>query len=175
MRIANTVTDSIVDGPGLRFTVFTQGCNHHCLGCHNPETHDPAGGREVSVEELISLIGKNHLIEGLTLSGGEPFLQAKDCARLAAAAHGKKLTVWTYTGYRYEELIKAGNSAWDALLEETDVLVDGPYLDREQSYGLSFRGSRNQRLIDIPKSKKSGKVILWDRKEILMHFSIPES
>lgn len=175
MRIANTVTDSIVDGPGLRFTVFTQGCNHHCLGCHNPETHDLAGGREVSVEELISLIGKNQLIEGVTLSGGEPFLQAKDCSRLAAAAHAKKLTVWTYTGYQYEELIKAGNSAWDALLEETDVLVDGPYLDREQSYGLSFRGSRNQRLIDIPKSKKAGKAILWDRKEILTHFSIPES
>lgn len=175
MRIANTVNDSIVDGPGLRFAVFTQGCKHQCPGCHNPETHDTLGGQEVSVEEILSLMGKNPLMEGLTLSGGEPFLQAADCARLATAAHQAGLTVWTYTGYRYEVLEAAGNPDWDALLGETDVLVDGPYVEQERSYGLPFRGSRNQRLIDVSKSQKAGKVIVWDRKETLAHFSVPES
>lgn len=99
MRIANTVNDSIVDGHGLRFTIFTQGCPHHCPGCHNPDTHDPAGGREVSLEELIAEMGRNPLIEGVTFSGGEPFAQAADCAALAQAAHARGLNVWTYSGY----------------------------------------------------------------------------
>lgn len=175
MRIANTVNDSIVDGPGLRLAVFTQGCVHQCPGCHNPETHDPAGGQEVPVEEIISLIGKNPLTEGLTLSGGEPFLQAADCTRLARAAHEAGLTVWTYTGYRYETIEKAANPDWNALLRETDVLVDGPYIEEERTYGLPFRGSRNQRLIDVQKSRKAGQVIAWERKEILSHFAVPES
>lgn len=175
MRIANMVMDSIVDGPGLRFAVFTQGCTHQCPGCHNPETHNPSGGREIPVDELISRMRQNPLIEGLTLSGGEPFLQAADCVRLALAAHQMGLSVWTYTGYRYEILKEEQNTAWDALLNETDVLVDGPYLEKERAYGLTFRGSRNQRLIDVPKSKKAGKVIFWARKEILTHFSVPQS
>ena len=177
MRVANIVQDSIVDGPGLRFVIFTQGCTHHCPGCHNPETHDPAGGREIPAEELISLLYKNPLTEGITLSGGEPFLQAVDCARLAAAAHQAGLTVWTYSGYRYETLRDEGNADWIALLAETDVLVDGPYLEQERSYGLSFRGSRNQRLIDVPKSRESGTVVLWEgsKAKSLLHFSVPES
>ena len=105
MRIANTVSDSIVDGPGLRFTVFTQGCPHRCPGCHNPDTHDPAGGREAAVEELAEKLLSNPLTDGLTLSGGEPFCQAEDCARLAAIAREKGLNVWVYTGYTYERLI----------------------------------------------------------------------
>ena len=127
MRIANTVHDSIVDGQGLRFTVFTQGCPHRCPGCHNPGTHDPAGGREVSVAALVEELTKNPLMAGLTLSGGEPFAQAADCAALAKAAHGLGLTVWTYTGYLFEHLRDAGRADWTALLQETDVLVDGPF------------------------------------------------
>ena len=105
MRIANTVSDSIVDGPGLRFTVFTQGCPHRCPGCHNPDTHDPAGGREAAVEELAEKLLSNPLTDGLTLSGGEPFCQAAECARLAAIAREKGLNVWVYTGYTYERLV----------------------------------------------------------------------
>lgn len=175
MRIANTVNDSIVDGPGLRFTVFTQGCRHACPGCHNPETHDPAGGEEVSVEALALRLEKNPLIEGLTLSGGEPFLQAEECARLARLARALGLTVWTYTGFLYERLAASEHPGWRALLAETDVLVDGPYVEAERSYGLPFRGSRNQRLIDVPASRAAGRVILWERGDTLRQFAVPES
>ena len=176
MRIASTISDSIVDGPGLRLTVFTQGCPHACPGCHNPETHDPTGGHEVSLEELMALLHQNKLIEGLTLSGGDPFLQAQDCSLLAKAAQEKGLSVWTYTGYRYEQIQEARHADWDALLAATDVLVDGPYVEAQRAYGLGFRGSRNQRLIDVPKSLASGRVVLWDNgAESLAHFSVPES
>ncbi len=175
MRIANTVNDSIVDGPGLRFTVFTQGCLHACPGCHNPETHDPAGGEEVSVETLALQLEKNPLIEGLTLSGGEPFLQAEECARLARAARARGLTVWTFTGFLYERIQTADRPDWKALLAETDVLVDGPYIEAEHSYGLTFRGSRNQRLIDVPRSLAAGQAVLWEREDTLRQFAVPES
>ena len=141
MRIANTVHDSIVDGQGLRFTVFTQGCPHRCPGCHNPGTHDPAGGRDVSVAALVEELTKNPLMAGLTLSGGEPFAQAADCAALAKAAHGLGLTVWTYTGYLFEH----------------------------------FRGSRNQRLIDVAASLVQGKPVLWQEEDPLAKFTVPES
>lgn len=176
MRLASTVSDSIVDGPGLCLTVFTQGCLHACPNCHNPETHAPIGGEERSFEELSALLTQNRLTEGLTLSGGEPFLQARDCSLLAKAAHEQGLNVWTYTGYRYEALQAARKSDWDALLLETDVIVDGPYIDAERDCALRFRGSRNQRLIDLPKSRATGKIILWEAGErALSHFSVPES
>ncbi len=175
MRIANTVSDSIVDGPGLRFTVFTQGCPHGCPGCHNPGTHDPAGGREATVEELSEQMLSNPLTGGLTLSGGEPFLQAEDCARLARLAHERGLNVWTYSGYTYEQIVAAQNPGWDALLRATDVLVDGPFLLAEQSYDAHFRGSRNQRLIDIPRSLREGRPVLWTHPDPLAHFVRPES
>lgn len=175
MRIANTVSDSIVDGPGLRFTVFTQGCPHRCPGCHNPETHDPAGGREVSVAELEEEMGKNPLTDGLTLSGGDPFCQAAECAALARIAHEKGLNVWTYTGYTYERLLEGNLPGALELLEQTDVLVDGPFLMAEKSYEALFRGSANQRLIDVKQSKAAGHVVLWTRPDPLAHFVRPES
>ncbi len=175
MRIANTVNDSIVDGHGLRFAVFTQGCPHRCPGCHNPQTHDPAGGREESLEALIAGLDQNPLAAGLTLSGGEPFYQAADCARLAAMAHARGKTVWTYTGYTYEQILSKNDPDWNALLAETDVLVDGPFLEKEQSYELHFRGSRNQRLIDVAASRRAGKVVLWQETDYLSKFTVPES
>lgn len=175
MRIANTVNDSIVDGHGLRFAVFTQGCPHRCPGCHNPQTHDPAGGREESLEALIAGLDQNPLAAGLTLSGGEPFYQAADCARLAAMAHARGKTVWTYTGYTYEQILHKNDPDWNALLAETDVLVDGPFLEKEQSYELHFRGSRNQRLIDVAASRRAGKVVLWQETDYLSKFTVPES
>lgn len=175
MRIANTISDSIVDGPGLRFTVFTQGCPHRCPGCHNPETHDPAGGREAGVEELFALIRADPLLRGLTLSGGDPFLQAEECAALARLAREKGLDVWIYTGYTYEELAAAGDPAWDKLLACTDVLVDGPFLQAQKSYAALFRGSANQRLIDMNETRQAGRVVLWQRPDPLAHFTVPES
>ena len=175
MRIANTVSDSIVDGPGLRFTVFTQGCPHRCPGCHNPDTHDPAGGREASVEELAARLLANPLTGGLTLSGGEPFFQPEECARLAAIAREKGLDVWVYTGYTYERLLGGEVPGAAALLDQTDVLVDGPFVEAQKSYAALFRGSTNQRLIDVPRSRAAGQVVLWERPDPLAHFVRPES
>ena len=175
MRVSNTISDSIVDGPGLRLTVFAQGCPHRCPGCHNPGTHDPQGGREASLEELAALLSANPLLRGLTLSGGEPFAQAEACAALARLAHEKGLDVWAYTGYTYEELTQSGRADWEALLAETDVLVDGPFLQARKSYAALFRGSDNQRLIDVPATKKAGRVTLWTRPDSLSHFTVPES
>ena len=175
MRIANTVSDSIVDGPGLRFTVFTQGCPHRCPGCHNPETHDPAGGREVTVDELAEPMLTNPLTDGLTLSGGEPFCQPEECAALARVAHEKGLNVWVYTGYTYERLLSGEVPGAPALLEQADVLVDGPFLLERKSYAALFRGSGNQRLIDVAASRAAGRAVLWQRPDPLAHFVRPES
>lgn len=175
MRIADLMSDSIVDGPGLRLTVFTQGCPHRCPGCHNPETHDPAGGREVPLSELEAAMDRNPLLQGVTLSGGDPFLQAAECAALAEAAHRRGLDVWTYTGYTWEDLDAAGRADFDALLAETDVLVDGPFLQEQKSYAALFRGSGNQRLIDMQKTREAGRPVLWTRPDPLAHFTVPES
>ena len=154
MRIAGLVQDYIVVGPGFRFTVFTQGCPHKCPGCHNPETHDPLGGSEMTAEEVISKMLSNPLTDGLTLSGGEPFSQAADCAAIAAAAQKNGLNVWAYSGHTFEELLELSKSdnGIAALLAQIDVLVDGPFILSERTLSLSWRGSRNQRLIDVKKS-----------------------
>ena len=166
MRIANTVSDSIVDGPGLRFTVFTQGCPHRCPGCHNPGTHDPAGGREVSVAELAAELAAelsgNPLTDGLTLSGGEPFCQAAECAALARIARERGLNVWAYTGYTYERLLAGEVPDALALLEQVDVLVDGEFVEALRDISLRFRGSSNQRLLDVPASLAAGRPIPWE-------------
>ncbi len=171
MRIAGTLEDSITDGPGLRFVVFTQGCPHRCPGCHNPETQPLTGGRELAPEALAAGFGQNPLTAGLTLSGGEPFLQAEACAKLAAAAHAVGWTVWTYSGYPYEEILARAD--FRALLEETDVLVDGPFLASQKRYDLLFRGSANQRLIDVPESLARGHIVLWERADPLRGFVPP--
>ena len=160
IRIAGTMNDSIVDGPGLRFTVFTQGCPHHCEGCHNPQTWDFKGGKDVEIAEIVEKMRRNPLLSGVTLSGGEPFMQAEACAEIAEAAHGMGLNVWTYTGYTWEEIV--GRPQFWNLLIETDVLVDGPFVKEQKSLDLLYRGSRNQRLIDVKKSIDAGRVVLWE-------------
>ncbi len=163
MRIAGLVNDSIVDGPGIRFSVFAQGCLHKCPGCHNPASHDPMGGSEAAVEDIIARLSKNPLLDGVTITGGEPFFQAEDCYRIAKAAQEKGLNVWTYTGYTYEQLA-AGldhHPGWKELLEKTDVLVDGRFLLEQRSLEIKFRGSRNQRLIDVKKTLAAGEIVLW--------------
>ena len=160
MRIYGLVQDSIVDGPGFRFVCFVQGCPHGCPGCHNPESHDPRGGREMAVEEVERQMLSNPLTDGLTLSGGEPFLQAADCLALARSAHAHQLNVWGYTGFTWEDLLEQGTPEQKALLRELDVLVDGPFLLEERTLSLPWRGSRNQRLIDVPASLAAGEIVL---------------
>ena len=161
IRIAGTVNDSIVDGPGYRYTIFTQGCPHHCPGCHNPETHPFEGGRGVDTQTIIDQFRENPLLDGITLSGGDPLCQPEACLVLAQAAHGCGLTVWAYTGYTWETLLKESDPARMALLREIDVLVDGPFILAQRSLELKFCGSRNQRLIDVKKSLQAGAVVLW--------------
>ncbi len=158
MRIAGLTQDSIVDGPGFRFTVFVQGCAHHCEGCHNPQTHDPAGGKDMTTEEIIREMRSNPLTDGLTLSGGEPFDQSEDCLTLVRAARESGLNVWSYSGYLFEQLL--ADEKKSQLLKELDVLVDGPFVLSQRSLALAWRGSRNQRVIDVQKSLAAGEVIL---------------
>ena len=160
MRIYGLVQDSIVDGPGFRFVCFVQGCTHHCPGCHNPDSHDPAGGTEMPVEEIGAQLLRNPLTDGLTLSGGEPFQQAEDCLALARLAHSHGLNVWSYTGYTYESLLSQGTPAQRALLDEIDVLLETPYRLEQRTLALPWRGSANQRVIDLAATRASGAVVL---------------
>ena len=161
-RLSGIVNDSIVDGPGLRLAVFMQGCPYGCPGCHNPQTHDVMGGREADTQEVRAMLKKNPLLDGLTLSGGEPLLQPQAAREMAEMAKAQGLNVWCYTGDTVEHMLK--NCAPDvmAALEHIDVLVDGPFILEQKSLDLRFRGSRNQRLINMPATLKAGKAVLWD-------------
>jgi len=164
MQIAALLQDSIVDGPGLRFVVFTQGCSFGCDGCHNPGAADLDGGIDMSVDEIVSAMLSNPLTDGLTLTGGEPFLQAADCAKLAAAAKENGKNVLTYLGNRFEVLLEKMKSepAVSDLLKQTDVLVDGQFVLAERTLNMKWRGSKNQRLIDVQRSLASGEVFECD-------------
>lgn len=158
IKIAGIVNDSIVDGPGFRFSVFCQGCPHACPGCHNPQTHDFDGGTEAETDEIIAKFKSNPLLDGITLTGGEPFCQSEACVALAQAAHASGLNVWSYSGYTFEELI-SGKPEWKQLLENIDVLVDGRFELDKRTLECKFRGSSNQRLIDVQRSLLAGAVI----------------
>ncbi len=164
LRIAGIVKESVVDGPGLRFVIFTQGCYHHCRGCHNVDTHDPAGGRVIHTDEIMAMVNSAKLIRGVTFSGGEPFLQAEALAYLADKIKAKGLNIVTYSGYVFEQLLTmaVGRPAVKELLHKTDILVDGPFQLEKRDLRLAFRGSTNQRLIYVPDSLKCGHIVLWD-------------
>ena len=165
LRVNDILHDSIADGPGLRFVVFFQGCHRRCPGCHNPQTHDPRGGRLVSLSELTRAMSGNPMLRGLTLSGGEPFLQAAAAARLASEARALGLDVWCYTGMTWEELNAPGAPPeWRELLERIDVLADGPFILQRRSLELEWRGSCNQRLIDVKASINGGEMVEYYSK-----------
>ena len=159
IRIADAFGDSIVDGPGLRYVVFTQGCARGCPGCHNPQTHDYAGGRPVSAEELLERLDRNPLSRGVTLSGGEPFDQAGALLPFAEGVRARGLELAAYTGYVFEELAQMPDDV-RALLALCDVLIDGPFVEAEKSLLLKFKGSRNQRVVDVQASLAAGKCVL---------------
>ena len=158
LDLSGIVSDSIVDGPGIRTTIFSQGCPHHCPGCHNPETWDFGCGTEVPVEALVDIVRENPLCRGVTFSGGEPFAQAAGFAKLAALLKEKGYEVASYSGYTFEELLK-GSEDQKRLLEAIDILIDGPFLQEQKSLEIAFRGSRNQRILDVKKSLAAGKAV----------------
>lgn len=161
LRIAGTINDSIVDGPGIRYVIFTQGCPHHCPGCHNPQTHDFSGGREADISQILREIFQNPLLGGVTFSGGEPFCQAEGLLPIAEAIKEKGKHLMIYTGYLLEQLQKMENPAVRRLLELADVLVDGPFLLAEKNLTLSYRGSENQRVIDLVKTRSAKEIVLY--------------
>ena len=161
LDLSGIVTDSIVDGPGIRATVFCQGCPHRCPGCHNPETWEFDCGTPMEEESIFQLIKGNPLCKGVTFSGGEPFAQAEGYAKLGKMLKAAGYEVAAYSGYTFEQLI-TGTPAQKALLETLDVLIDGPFLQAEKSLELSFRGSRNQRILDVPKSLAAGAAVSVD-------------
>lgn len=163
IRVAGTVSDSITDGPGIRYTLFVQGCPHHCPGCHNPQTHDFSGGKEMEEEEIIAAINKNPLLSGLTLSGGEPMCQARALAHLVERVRKecpRIKEVACYTGFTFEELAEGKAEGANELLEQLDTLIDGRFVQALRSWEIRFAGSSNQRVIDVPASLKEGRVVL---------------
>lgn len=162
LKLAGIIRESIVDGPGIRFVVFAQGCPHQCPGCHNQQTWPFAGGFEAEPRTILTQIQKNPLLRGVTLSGGEPFCQSGAMAELAKLSHACGLTVITYTGFLYETLTRKAKEDPDVgeLLRQTDILIDGPFLQDQKSYELSFRGSANQRAIDVKQSLETKTIVL---------------
>ncbi len=164
IRIAGTVEDSIVDGPGLRFVVFVQGCPHSCVGCHNPETHDFGGGHDVTVDELFNMCVENPLTKGVTFSGGEPFCQAEPLYELGKRFKERGYDIICYSGWTYEQLLKKAESEEyvGKLLSVADYLVDGRFELEKRSLELCFRGSSNQRIIDLRKSESLGQPVVTE-------------
>ncbi len=162
LNLAGVVKESIVDGKGIRYTVFVQGCPHHCPGCHNPETWPFEGGKPTKVETLFEDFRQNPLLKGITFSGGEPFCQPAPLCGLAKLVHGAGKDVTVFTGYTYEQLLELHDPDVDALLAETDVLIDGPFLKEQRNLELIFRGSENQRVIDMNKTRAAGQVTLLE-------------
>ena len=158
LNLSGIVGDSIVDGPGIRTTFFCQGCPHHCEGCHNPETWDFGCGTDMDTQTMVAIVKSNPLCRGVTFSGGEPFAQAEGYLELAEALKAEGYEVASYSGYTFEQLL-SGTPAQRALLESIDVLIDGPFILDERSLELVFRGSKNQRILDVPASLAAGKAV----------------
>ncbi len=164
---ADLQTDSIVDGPGLRAVLWTQGCLHHCKGCQNPQTWDFEGGGLVPVRAVLDEIDKLEYHTGLTLSGGDPMFQVEPCLEIVKYARTKGLNIWVYTGFTWEELMNMSKSKpiYKEFLKYVDVLVDGRFILEQRDLSLLFRGSRNQRLIDVQRTLNSNEIILLNEYE----------
>ena len=158
LDLSGIVSDSIVDGPGIRTTIFSQGCPHHCKGCHNPETWAFGCGTQISVEAIVDIVKSNPLCRGVTFSGGEPFSQAAGFAKLATLLKAHGYEVASYSGFTFEELLE-GTEDQRKLLQNIDILIDGRFILAEKSLEIAFRGSRNQRILDIKKSLSAGKAV----------------
>jgi anaerobic ribonucleoside-triphosphate reductase activating protein len=161
IRLASPITiDSVVDGKGLRTVIWCQGCPHNCEGCHNPDTQNFTSGFEQEVDELVESIVKVQLQSGVTFSGGEPMMQPASCAAVAEQLKARGVNIWCYTGFTFEALIKKPDCL--QFLQYIDVLIDGKFDLALKSYDLVFKGSANQRVIDVPASLRQGSVVLFE-------------
>ena len=162
IKLSGEIKESIVDGPGIRYVIFTQGCHHHCKGCHNPETHDVNGGYFKEISEIVEDFKKYPYMSGLTLSGGEPFLQKNEILELILAFKTlyPKKNIVIFTGFTFEELSKLNDTSINKVLENTDYLIDGKFILEQRDISLKFRGSSNQRIIDLKKTLSSNEIII---------------
>ena len=163
VRLAGEIQpDSIVDGDGIRTVIWFQGCKHNCFGCHNPQSHDMNGGFEVELEDIFKVIDNLKYQNGITLSGGDPFFQPEAAAEIAKYAHQKGYNVWSYSGFTYEQLLKLSktNKGIEDLLNNIDVLIDGRFELEKKSFECKYRGSSNQRVIDLNETRKQKELVL---------------
>jgi anaerobic ribonucleoside-triphosphate reductase activating protein len=161
IRICGVEKESIVDGPGFRYVLFVQGCPHRCKGCHNPESWDFDSGYEMTTKEVFRDIRKNPYLQGVTFSGGEPFEQADALLELGLMIKEAGMGLMSYSGYTIEQLEAKHDEATDKLLDILDILVDGPYIEAERNLTLIYRGSENQRVIDLKKTREAGEIVLY--------------
>lgn len=161
---ADLQSDSIVDGPGLRAVLWTQGCKHHCPFCQNPQTWDFDGGGLIPISVVKDAIDELEGQDGFTFSGGDPMFQPEACLEIAKYVREKGLNIWVYTGFTFEELLKLSKDkpVYKEFLSYIDVLVDGRFKQAEKDLSLLFRGSKNQRLIDVKKTLDNDKIVLFD-------------
>lgn len=164
IRLSGIAYESLVNGPGMRRVFFSQGCNHKCSGCFNEDTHDFSGGEDRDMDELIKDVLENPILKGVTFSGGDPFERAEEFAYMAKAFRKAGLNVWSYTGYTFEYILENMNKrlGWKELLDNLDVLVDGKFDETKMEDGLKYRGSTNQRIIDVKKTLKIGEVVTFE-------------
>ncbi|MBD5322691.1 MAG: anaerobic ribonucleoside-triphosphate reductase activating protein [Bacteroides sp.] len=162
MRVLDIIPGTSVDGPGLRTAIYFAGCTHQCPGCHNPQSWDADGGREMSVQEIVDVVEENGF--DVTFTGGDPLFQAEALLPLARELKQRGYGLWCYTGYLYESV--AGREDIAPLLDEIDVLVDGPFVNDLRDVHLRFRGSSNQRLVDLRKSTPACVVEWQDNSEL---------
>ncbi len=162
IRLSGIAYESLVNGPGIRRVFFAQGCKHNCKGCFNPDTHDFYGGEERDIDLIIKDTLDNPILSGVTFSGGDPWEQADKFAYMAKAFKQSGLNIWSYTGYTYEYILENKDTrlGWNELLNNIDILVDGKFEEDKQQDGLKFRGSTNQRIIDICESLKKGIIVI---------------
>ena len=161
LRVAGVIEESIVDGPGIRFVLFLQGCRLRCPGCQNPQTWDFDGGTLVPSDEVLARIRENPLVHGVTFSGGEPFEQAEALLPLAKELKAQGYHLMAFSGFTLEQLVQKPECR--ALLEQLDLLVDGPFIEAQKSLDLRFRGSRNQRILNMPSTRENGWKAVLDK------------
>lgn len=159
IRVVRIIEGTSVDGPGLRTSIYVAGCKHHCPGCHNEHTWPFDTGEDMSIDDILKVVDYNDF--NVTFSGGDPFYQAQVLSPLAKAIKERGKTLWCYTGFTFEEIMKDNVQGGRELLDNIDVLVDGPFIEDMKELGLRFRGSTNQRMIDVPATLGSGGIVLW--------------
>ena len=171
IKVCGIEPESIVDGPGFRYVLFVQGCSHHCKGCHNPESWATDAGEDMTVGEIFAEIKSNPNLGGVTFSGGEPFEQVEPLLTLARMIKAEGLHLMSYSGYTLEELEGRGDAATDELLGLLDMLVDGPYIEDERNLTLIYRGSENQRVIDMNKTREGRAADSIGEDEVVLYHS----